>query len=152
MAGPWRPFNKFVSFSCVTLSFMFSWHRVPHVFSLPRGAAQGRYEPDLGAVLVLLPAGCVSLRFLVCVPNSSSLTGFIGGLNELMNRGLNELVNSWLNEWIKLLLSTVFFFSHRSLAKICPFFKTQWNGHFCLGILVSTYLISFLFNFFSLLP
>ena len=110
MAGPWRPFNKFVSFSCVTLSFMFSWHRVPHVFSLPRGAAQGRYEPDLGAVLVLLPAGCVSLRFLVCVPNSSSLTGFIGGLNELMNRGLNELVNSWLNEWIKLLLSTVFFF------------------------------------------
>lgn len=145
MADPWRPFNKFVSFSCVTLSFMFSWDWVPHVFSLPRGAAQGRDEPNLGSLLVLLLTGCVSLRFLVCVPNSSSLTGFIGGLNELMNRGLNELVNSWLNEWIKLLLSTVFS-PHHSLAKICPFFKTQWNGHFCLGILVSTYLelISFL--------
>ena len=94
MADPWRPFSKFVSFSCVTLSFMFSRDRVPHVFSLPRGAAQGRDEPNLGSVLVLLLSGCVSLRFLVCVPNSSSLTGFIGGLNELMNRGLNELVNS----------------------------------------------------------
>ena len=48
--------------------------------------------------------------------------------------------------------SVLFFFSHRSLAKICPFFKTQWNGHFCLGILVSTYLISFLFNFFLSCP
>lgn len=109
MADPWRPFNKFVSSSCVTSSFMFPWHRVPSVFSLPTGAAQGRDEPNLDSVLVLLLTGCVGLCFLVCVPNSSSLTGFIGGLNKLMSRGLNELVNSWLNEWIKLLLSTVFF-------------------------------------------
>ena len=144
MADPWRPFNKFVSPSCMTLSFMFSWHRVPSVFSLPRGAAQGRDEPNLDSVLVLLLTGCVSLCLLVCVPSSSSLTGFIG-LNELMNRGLNDLVNSWLNEWVKLILSTVFF-PHHSLAKICLFFKTQWNGHICLGVLVSTYqeLISFL--------
>ena len=138
MADPWRPFNKFVSSSCVTLSFMFSWHRVPSVFSLPRGAAQGRDEPNLDSVLVLLLTGCVSLCLLVCVPSSSSLTGFIGGLNELMNRGLNDLVNSWLNEWVKLILSTVSF-PHHSLAKICLFFKTQWNGHICLGVLVSTY-------------